>query len=294
MKILEASRQNMVYKGNKMEEEKKEIKEKVNTKKERSRVKTLTRKEPEKKLVVSLKRRAGRGRRGVITVRHRGGGAKRLYRLVDFKRNKYDMPAEVTALEYDPSRSAFIALVKYEDQEKSYVLAPQGLRVGQKVLSSKKKIKTALGNRMPLSGIPLGTVVHDVELVPGRGGQIVKSAGTGASILARDAGFTHLKMPSGEIRMIKSEAMATVGQVSNPEYGKRVIGKAGRKRHKGIRPTVRGKVMNPVDHPHGGGEGKQPIGLKYPKTPWGAPALGFRTRRKKPSDKFIIRRRSKR
>lgn len=253
----------------------------------------LSKRKPEKNLVLSLKRKAGRNSRGVITVRHRGGGPKRLYRIVDFKRVKYDVPGEVLAIEYDPSRSAFIALLKYPDGEKSYILAPEGLKAGKKVVSSDKKVKSQVGNRMSLKDIPLGTAVHDVELTPGKGGQIVRSAGTGAVLLAKDGGFIHLKMPSSEVRMIKEEAKATVGTVSNPEHGKEVIGKAGRKRHMGIRPGVRGKAMNPVDHPHGGGEGKQPIGLKHPKTPWGAPALGYRTRKSKSSDKFIVRRRRK-
>ncbi len=229
---------------------------------------TLAKKRPEKGLVLYLKKKAGRSRKGVITVRHRGGGAKRLYRIVDFKRERYDIPAEVLAIEYDPGRSANIALIKYEDGLKSYILAPLNLEVGQKIISSKSKIKAVLGNRMPLGSIPLGSLVFNVELTPGRGGQIVRGAGTSSILLARDGGFTHLKMPSGEVRMIKNEAQATIGQVSNIEHGKRVIGKAGRVRHMGIRPTVRGKAMNPVDHPHGGGEGRQPIGLKHPRTPW--------------------------
>lgn len=272
----------------------KETKEKVNTKIKTSNIKTPLKKEPEKRLTAPLKRKGGRGKRGVITVRHRGGGAKRLYRLVDSKRENFDVSAEVLSLEYDPNRSALIALLQYKDGRKSYILAPQGLKVKKMVLSSKGKIKAQTGNRMPLKHIPLGTEVHDIELIPGRGGQIVKAAGTSALVLAKDSGFAHLKMPSGEVRMVKSESMATVGTVSNPEHRKEVIGKAGRKRHMGIRPTVRGKVMNPKDHPHGGGEGKQPIGLKHPKTPWGAPALGYKTRKKgKFSDKFILRRRKR-
>ncbi len=272
----------------------KETIEKTDIEARASNVQTLTKKEPERGLVMPLKGKAGRGRRGVITIRHRGGGAKRLYRVVDSKREIYDIPALVLALEYDPNRSAYIALIQYEDGRKSYILAPESLKVGEKIVSSKGKIKAQKGNRMPLEYIPLGTAVHDLELTPGRGGQIVKAAGTSALILARDAGFTHLKMPSGEVRMVKSESRATVGTVSNPEHGKEVIGKAGRKRHMGVRPAVRGKAMVPKDHPHGGGEGKNPIGLKYPKTPWGAPSLGYKTRKKKKfSDRFIIKRRKK-
>lgn len=273
--------------------EKQEEIKKDNNKEIKTQANGLSRKRPEKSLVVPLNRKAGRNTRGVITVRHRGGGAKRLYRLVDFKRNKYDIEAKVLALEYDPNRSANIALIQYEDGSKSYIIAPVGLKVDQIVVSSEKKIKATTGNCMPLEYIPLGTVVFNIELTPGKGGQIVRSAGSSAVILARDGGFTHIKMPSGEVRMIKNESKATVGQVSNTEHGKIVIGKAGRKRHMGIRPTVRGKVMNPVDHPHGGGEGKQPIGLKHPKTPWGAPALGYKTRKRKLSDKFIVRRRKR-
>ncbi len=256
--------------------------------------KVLTKKEPEKSLTTPLKKKAGRNTRGVITVRHRGGGAKRLYRLVDFKREKHDVKAEVLALEYDPNRSSFIALIKYDDGKKSYILAPEKLKIGQKVISSANRVKPVPGNRMPLKHIPLGTTVSNIELTPGKGGQIVKAAGTYALILARDGQFTHLKMPSGEIRKIKETSMATVGQLSNAEHSNIVIGKAGRKRHMGVRPTVRGKAMNPVDHPHGGGEGRQPIGLKHPKTPWGAPALGYKTRKAKSSDKFIVKRRKRR
>jgi len=251
----------------------------------------VSRKRPEKSLTAPLKRKAGRSSRGNITIRHRGGGAKRIYRIIDFKQTRYDMPAKVLSIEYDPNRTAHIALIQYEDGEKSYILAPEGLKIDQIITSSKGKIKANVGDRMTLANIPLGSFVYNVELIPGRGGQIVKSAGSSATVLAKDSGFTNLKMPSGEVRMIKSDAMASIGQVSNSDHGKIVIGKAGRKRHMGIRPTVRGKAMNPVDHPHGGGEGKHPIGLKHPKTPWGAPALGYKTRRKKLSDRFILSRR---
>lgn len=255
--------------------------------------KISTTNKPLKSLTRKLKKRAGRNSGGSITVRHQGGGAKRLYRDVDFKRDVYDSPAEVLAIEYDPNRSCFIALIQYKENnnEKKYIIAPDKLKVGDKVVSSQKKIRSDIGSRMPLSHIPLGSMVHDVELISGRGGQMVRSAGTYAILLSRDAGYTHLKMPSGEVRMFKDNCLATLGQVSNIAHNREVIGKAGRKRHMGIRPTVRGKAMNPVDHPHGGGEGRQPIGLKHPKTPWGAPALGYKTRKRQASDKLIIKRR---
>ncbi len=250
-------------------------------------------KKPIKSLTKYIKKKAGRNSRGSITVRHRGGGAKKLYRIIDFKRNFYDTPGEVLGIEYDPNRSTFIALVQYKDKDgtKKYILAPEKLAKGDKIISSKNKIRANLGYRMPLKHIPLGNIVHDVELVPGKGGQIVRAAGTYATILSRDGGFTHLKVPSGEVRMFKDDCLATIGQLSNTAHNREVIGKAGRKRHMGIRPTVRGKAMNPVDHPHGGGEGRQPIGLKHPKTPWGAPALGYKTRKRKSSDKLILKRR---
>lgn len=273
--------------------EKKAVEVKQEKPKVKKKISIITKNKPEKRLTKKLKKRAGRNSGGSITVRHRGGGAKRLYRIIDFKRNTYDSEAEVLAIEYDPNRSAYIALIQYKknNNEKRYILAPQKLKVGDKVINSQKKIRANIGSRMPLEHIPLGTMVHDVELIFGRGGQIVRSAGTYAILLSRDAGFTHLKMPSGEIRMFKDECRATVGQLSNISHNREVIGKAGRKRHMGIRPTVRGKAMNPVDHPHGGGEGRQPIGLKHPKTPWGAPALGYKTRKRKASDKLIIKRR---
>jgi large subunit ribosomal protein L2 len=256
----------------------------------------LTKKKPEKSLVKRLTNRAGRNSSGRITIRHRGGGSKTLYRIIDFKHDLLDIPAEVIAIEYDPNRTAYIALVEYQNKtkERRYVIAPNGLKTGDNIITSTKKIRANVGVRMSLKNMPLGTMVHDVELVAGKGGQLIRSAGTGASILSRDAGFTHLKMPSGEIRMIHDEAMATVGQVSNTSHNRKVYKKAGTKRHMGIRPTVRGKAMNPVDHPHGGGEGRQPIGLKHPKTPWGAPALGYKTRnRKKSSNKMIIKQRKR-
>lgn len=254
----------------------------------------ITKNKPEPKLITIKKRKAGRNVRGKITVHHRGGGAKRYLRKVDFKQDRFDNPAEVISIEYDPNRNARIALIQFEDGEKRYILSPEGLKVGNKVLSSQKKISIENGNRMLLKNIPLGTIICNVELVSGRGGEIVRSAGSGAIIQAFEGGYAQLKLPSGEIRMISDECMATVGQVSNPDYRHIRWGKAGRTRHRGVRPTVRGKAKNPVDHPHGGGEGKSPIGLKRPKTPWGKPALGRKTRKKgKKSDKFIIRRRKK-
>jgi large subunit ribosomal protein L2 len=258
-----------------------------------SATKILTKKEPEKRLLLSLKKKAGRNNTGRITVRHRGGGAKRLYRIVDFGQEKINIPAKVIALEYDPYRTAFIALLEYEDGEKRYRLAGQGMKTGDKVVCSEKAdIKP--GNRMKLKNIPVGTMVYNVELKPGQGGKIVKAAGAGAKILAYEDKYVNLEMPSSEIRSFLGECYATIGAVSHPEWRYEVIGKAGRSRLKGWRPSVRGIVMNPVDHPHGGGEGRSPIGLKYPKTPWGKHALGVKTRKKKKSDKYIIRRRKKR
>lgn len=252
----------------------------------------LTRKEPEKRLLRPLLRRAGRSKSGRITVWHKGGGQKRKYRLIDFKRDKFDIPAKVMAIEYDPNRTCFIVLLNYADGEKRYILAPEGLKVGDEIISGEKTL-IKLGNRLQLKYIPVGTLVHDVELMPNKGGQIIRSAGTSAQVLANEAGYTHLKLPSSELRMVRNDCLATIGQVSNPEHGAVIIGKAGRKRWLGVRPTVRGTAMSPVDHPHGGGEGKAPIGLrKGPKTPWGKPARGVKTRKKKKwSDKFIIKRR---
>lgn len=252
----------------------------------------LTKKKPEKKLLKNLKRRAGRSSSGRITVRHKGGGRKRLYRMVDFGQEKIGIPAKVLALEYDPYRSAFIALLEYQDKEKRYILSPQGLKVGGEVMIS-EKTPVSPANRMKLKNIPTGTVVYNVETEPGRGGKLIKSAGTSAQVLAQEERHTHLKMPSSEVRKVLSECFASIGEVSNPEHRFIRLGKAGRSRWKGIRPTVRGSAMNPVDHPHGGGEGRSPIGLPHPKTPWGKPALGVRTRKKKWTDKLIIQRRKK-
>jgi large subunit ribosomal protein L2 len=251
----------------------------------------ITAKEPEKSLVVPLRKKAGRNNQGRITVRHRGGGAKRAYRLIDFKRNLRGVPAEVISIEYDPNRSARIALLRYETGEKRYILAPLGLAVGQTVMAG-PEAELRPGCALPLANIPPGTTVHNVELIPGRGGQIVRSAGTGAQIMARDQDYVLLRLPSGEERRINARCYATIGQVGNVEHENLSLGKAGRKRHLGFRPTVRGSAMTPRDHPHGGGEGKAPIGLPGPKTPWGKPAMGHRTRRRnKPSNRFIVRRR---
>ena len=252
----------------------------------------ITRTRPEKSLVSGLRKRAGRNFRGKITVRHRGGGHKRRYRQIDFKRDKIGVPATVASIEYDPNRSARIALLHYADGEKRYIIAPLGLRVGDRVLSD-EQTEMRPGNTMPLRAIPMGTQVHNVELYPGRGGQLVRAAGTSAQLTAKEGDYAILRLPSGEERLIRQECRATLGQVGNVEHGNISLGKAGRKRHRGIRPTVRGSAMSPRDHPHGGGEGRAPIGMPGPKTPWGKPALGKRTRRNKRTDKYIFRRRSK-
>ena len=254
----------------------------------------LTKKRPEKKLIVIKKRTGGRNNQGKITVQHRGGGAKRYIRIVDFKRDKYDIPAEVIAIEYDPNRSANIALVEYEDKEKRYILAAHGLKVGDFIKTSKGKVPVKPGNRTLLESIPAGETVFNIELSPGAGGKVARGAGMGAVLMAVEGKFAQIKLPSTEIRLISKMCSATIGVVGNSEHALVRIGSAGRKRHMGIRPTVRGKAKNPVDHPHGGGEGKNPIGLKRPKTPWGKPALGVKTRRKnRPSDKLIMQRRKK-
>jgi large subunit ribosomal protein L2 len=251
----------------------------------------ITKKEPERSLVEILTNKAGRNMQGRLTSRHRGGGHKRKYRIIDFKRDKDGVPARVTAIEYDPNRSANIALLTYRDGEKRYILAPLGLAVGDEVESGENAdIKP--GNALPLSRIPVGTLVHNVELVPGRGGQLVRAAGTAAQLMARENGFATLRLPSGEMRMVHEECRATIGQVGNLDHENVSIGKAGRSRWMNRRPHVRGVVMNPIDHPHGGGEGKSPIGRKSPVTPWGKPTLGYKTRKKnKASDKYIVKRR---
>ncbi len=252
----------------------------------------ITKKEPERSLLEPLKKHAGRNAYGRITVRHRGGGNRQKYRVIDFKRNKMDMPATVIGIEYDPNRSANIALLQYEDGEKRYIIAPLGLTDGDVVISSATAdIKP--GNALPISSIPVGTLIHNIELSPGKGGQLVRSAGNSAQLMAKEGKYAQVRLPSGEVRMVRINCMATIGQVGNIDHENISIGKAGRKRHMGIRPTVRGVVMNPNDHPHGGGEGKSPIGMPSPVTPWGKPALGLKTRKKnKESNKFIVKRRN--
>ena len=247
---------------------------------------------PERSLVETLKKNSGRNSYGHITVRHRGGGNKRKYRVIDFKRQKLDMPATVERIEYDPNRSAFIALIKYEDGELSYILAPNGLKAGDTVISSTTAdIKP--GNCLPIANIPVGTVIHNVELQPGHGAQLVRSAGTAAQLMAKEGELAQVRLPSGEVRYVRTNCCACIGQVGNVDHENVHIGKAGRTRHMGIRPTVRGSVMNPCDHPHGGGEGRAPIGRSGPVTPWGKPALGYKTRKtKNRTDKFIVKRRN--
>ena len=247
---------------------------------------------PERSLLETLKKNSGRNSYGRITVRHRGGGNKRKYRVIDFRRDKLDMPAVVQRLEYDPNRSAFIALVKYEDGELRYMLAPYGLKAGDTVVSSAAAdIKP--GNCLPLANIPVGTVIHNIELNPGRGAQLVRSAGTSAQLMAKDGDLAQVRLPSGEVRLVRMNCTAVIGQVGNIDHENVHLGKAGRKRHMGIRPTVRGSVMNPCDHPHGGGEGKSPVGHPGPMTPWGKPAMGLKTRKaKNRTNKFIFKRRN--
>ncbi len=253
----------------------------------------ITKSTPEKSLVVKLKKHSGRNNQGKITVRHRGGGVKRKYRVIDFKRNKIDVPGVVAAIEYDPNRSANIALINYTDGEKKYIIAPLGLKVGDKIISG-DNVDIKVGNCLPLKNIPVGTVIHNIEMRPGKGAQIARSAGSGAQILGREGNYVLIRLNSGETRKILGTCKATVGSVGNLDYKLVNIGKAGRKRHMGIRPTVRGSVMNPNDHPHGGGEGRTPIGRKQPMTPWGKPTLGLKTRKKKKnSTKFIVKRRNK-
>ena len=252
----------------------------------------ITKKKPEKALTVAKKQRAGRATTGRISTRHRGGGAKRLVRLIDFKRDKVGVPGRVAAIEYDPGRSARIALVFYADGDKRYILAPNGMAVDQAVLAA-PDAPIVVGNTLPLSSIPTGTQVHCVEMQPGRGGQLGRSAGVAIQLMAKDNGYALLRMPSGEMRQVLETCRATIGVVGNAEHQQVKLGKAGRTRHRGRRPQVRGSVMNPVDHPHGGGEGKAPVGMPGPKTPWGKPALGFRTRRSKRTDQYIVRRRGK-
>lgn len=254
----------------------------------------LTKKEPEKKLTVPLKKTGGRSRTtGRITVRHRGGGAKRKYRIIDFNQRKMNISAEVEAIEYDPNRSAYIMLLKYKDGEKCYQLAPEGIRVGDEIICA-EKTDLKIGNRMKLENIPIGFPIYNIELYPNKGGQIVRSAGTAAQILAKEGKNVTISLPSKEIRLVSNQCFASLGQISNPSHKMKILGKAGISRRRGRRPTVRGSVMNPRDHPHGGGEGKTQTGLVHPKTPWGKPARGKKTRKKgKWSDRFIIKRRGK-
>ena len=254
----------------------------------------LTKKKPEKSLLEEIRENSGRNNNGRITVRHRGGRTRRKYRIIDFKRLKDDVPAKVAALEYDPNRTANIALLHYADGEKRYILAPLGLQVGDTIYSGTEGLDIKVGNTMPITAIPVGTMIHNIELMPKKGGQLCRSAGTAAQLMAKEGAYAQIRLPSGEVRMVPVECRATIGQVGNIDHGNISIGKAGKKRHMGIRPTVRGVVMNPVDHPHGGGEGKSPIGMPSPVTPWGKPTLGYKTRKKKnPSDKYIVKRRGK-
>lgn len=250
----------------------------------------ITRSKPERSLLAPLRKKGGRNNRGVITMRHQGGGHKRRYRIVDFRRDKWDIPARIESIEYDPNRSARIALVVYRDGERRYILAPSEIRVGDTIMSG-PNAEVRPGNALPIRNIPLGTVIHNIELYPGRGGQLVRSAGNSAQLLAKEGTLAQVRLPSGEVRYIDMNCLATVGTVSNADHANINLGKAGRKRHLGIRPSVRGIAMDPSGHPHGGGEGRSPVGMKAPKTPWGKPALGKKTRRNKTTNKFIVRRR---
>jgi large subunit ribosomal protein L2 len=258
----------------------------------RSTFEELTNDQPYKPLLEPLKRGSGRNQQGRMTVRHRGGGEKRNYRRIDFKRDKWDVPAKLATIEYDPNRSARIGLLHYADGEKRYILVPNGLRVGDTVIAG-SSVDARVGNALPLSAIPLGSQIHNIELIPGKGGQIVRSAGASAQLLAKETGYAQVRLPSGEVRRVDMRCMATVGQVGNLDHENQSLGKAGRARHMGQRPEVRGVVMNPRDHPHGGGEGKSPTGMP-PKTPWGQPAMGHRTRRNKTSGRLIVRSRHRR
>lgn len=252
----------------------------------------ITASKPEKSLTVTLKKHSGRNSRGKITVRHRGGGTRSKYRIIDFKRNKDGIPGNVKTIEYDPNRSANIALIVYADGEKKYILAPEGLKVGN-VIYSGIDADIQVGNALPIANIPVGTLIHNIELKPGKGGQLVRSAGNGAQLMAKEGKYAQVRLPSGEVRKVLMNCRATIGEVGNEDHGNIQIGKAGRKRHMGIRPTVRGSVMNPNDHPHGGGEGRTPIGRKSPVTPWGKPTLGYKTRKKnKASNQYIVKKRN--
>ena len=251
----------------------------------------ITTDKPEKSLVVTIKKNGGRNNQGRITVRHKGGGEKRKYRIIDFKRNKRDIPGVVATIEYDPNRSDNIALINYKDGEKRYIIAPKDLKVGMEIVSG-ENADIKVGNALPIMNIPVGTVIHNIELKPGKGGELARSAGASAQILGREGNYVMVRLSSGEQRKILGTCYATIGEVGNEDYELVKLGKAGRSRHMGIKPTVRGSVMNPNDHPHGGGEGRAPIGRKGPVTPWGKPALGYKTRKKKASDKLIVRRRN--
>jgi large subunit ribosomal protein L2 len=256
--------------------------------------KPLSKTRPLKRLIVIKKSKAGRSKKGNITVRHQGGGEKKFYRKIDFKQDKFEIPAKVKFLEYDPNRSAWIALIYYADGEKRYIIAPEDIKIDDKILTSKNQISTEIGNRLPLKYMPIGTKIHNIELVPNQGGKIVRSAGNAAVLMAISNGLAQIKLPSGERRLVKEDCFASCGSVGNADWRYVNWGKAGRKRHRGIRPSVRGKAMAPVAHPHGGGEGHSPIGLVHPKTPWGKPALGVKTRKKKKwTNKYIIQRRIK-
>lgn len=252
----------------------------------------ITKSTPERSLLVPLRKSGGRNVYGRVTVRHRGGGNRRFIRLVDFKRDKRDIPAKVAAIEYDPNRTARLALLHYADGEKRYIVAPMDLKVGDTVMAG-AKAEIRPGNSLPIANIPVGTMVHNIELRPGKGGQLVRSAGASAQLLAKEGDFAQVRLPSGEVRLVHQVCYATIGQVGNLDHGNIKLGKAGRKRHLGIRPTVRGTAMSPRDHPHGGGEGRQPAGMPGPKSPWGKPTRGYKTRRNKQTDKYIVRRRSK-
>ena len=252
---------------------------------------TITSSTPEKSLLVVVKKKSGRNNQGRITVRHQGGGVKRKYRIIDFKRNKYNVPGSVASIEYDPNRTANIALINYADGEKRYIIAPKGLEVGEQIVSG-ENVDIKVGNALPIMNIPVGTMIHNIELRPGKGGELARSAGSSAQILGREGKYVMIRLSSGEQRKVLGTCYATVGEVGNEDSSLVKVGKAGRKRHMGIRPTVRGSVMNPNDHPHGGGEGRAPVGRKAPMTPWGKPALGLKTRKNKQSDKFIVRRRN--
>jgi large subunit ribosomal protein L2 len=252
----------------------------------------ITKSKPERSLIIPRKKHAGRDAQGRISVRHQGGGNRQQIRIVDFKRSKHDMPARVAAIEYDPNRTARLALLYYTDGEKSYILAPVDLKVGDTVISG-PKAEVRTGNCLPIANIPVGTLVHNLEVQEGRGAQMVRSAGSAAQLLAKEGDYAQVRMPSGEVRLVRQSCYATIGQVGNLEHSNIKLGKAGRKRHLGVRPTVRGTAMSPRDHPHGGGEGRQPIGMPGPKTPWGRPAGGYKTRRNKKTDQYIVRRRGK-